>query len=80
MFTELKSTVCQHKVELDKVTSQTATQDETMAPMKATLASLKICLHHRVYETFAYAIAYAISYASLRQAYADRRPSHRMLV
>ena len=35
---------------------------------------------HCVAETFAYAIAYAIAYASLRQAYADRRPSHHMLI
>ena len=44
MFTELKSTEAQHKVELDKVTSQTTTQDETMAPMKATFANIEAAM------------------------------------
>ena len=41
MFTELKSTVAQHKVELDKVTCQTTSKGETMAPMKATFANIE---------------------------------------
>ena len=41
MFTELKSTVAQHKVELEKVPSQTASHDDTMAPMKATFADIE---------------------------------------
>ena len=41
MFTELKATVAQHKVELDKVMSQTTSHDDTMAPMKATFANIE---------------------------------------
>ena len=41
MFMELKSTVAQHKVALDKVTSQTTSHDETMAPMKTTFANIE---------------------------------------
>ena len=42
MFTELKSAVAQHKVELDKVTSQTTSQD-AMAPMK-TFANIEAAM------------------------------------
>ena len=44
MFTELKSTVAQHKVEPDKVTSQTTSHDDTMAPMKATFAGIEAAM------------------------------------
>ena len=44
MFTELKSSVAQHQVEIDKVTSRTTSHDDTMKPMKATFANIRTAM------------------------------------
>ena len=41
MFTEIKATVAQHKVELEKVTGRTTSHDDTMAPTKAIFANIE---------------------------------------